>query len=97
MAVALESGELFCADSRRESVKISADKERFTRTSMPLFFHVRIAGKHWYDGGLRDQPFGGSNEENPTNCGHYHLPLGPNIGDYTLLNRRRAQCYFTDG
>lgn len=54
-AVALETGELFYADSRNKELQEDFLLYVLASASMPLFFPaVPIAGKHWYDGGLRD-------------------------------------------
>lgn len=66
-AVALENGELFCADSRHRELGEDFRRYVLASASMPLFFPaVRIAGQHWYDGGLRDlTPLAAAMEEDP--------------------------------
>ncbi|NLW57070.1 MAG: hypothetical protein GX050_10750 [Firmicutes bacterium] len=81
-AVALESGELFCADSRHRELGEDFRRYVLASASMPLFFPaVRIAGKHWYDGGLRDlTPLAAAMEENPDEIVVITtFPLGPNL------------------
>ena len=65
--VALESGELCYADSRRPEHQPHFFDYILASASMPLFFPaVPIADQHWYDGGLRDiTPLGGVFEEQP--------------------------------
>lgn len=67
VTVALETGELLYADSRRPD--LSADFRRYVlaSASMPVYFPpVAINGKHWYDGGLRDvTPLGTIFDERP--------------------------------
>ncbi|HBG16060.1 MAG TPA: hypothetical protein DDW93_04705 [Firmicutes bacterium] len=66
-AVALESGDLFCADSRNRKLREDFLSYILASASMPLFFPaVPIAGKHWYDGGLRDvTPLAAAVQEKP--------------------------------
>lgn len=65
--VALETGELFYADSRHPGLRADFRKYILASASIPLFFPaVPIAGKHWYDGGLRDMtPLGAVFDEDP--------------------------------
>jgi NTE family protein len=54
-AVAIETGELFYADSRNPALQNVILDFILASASIPLFFPpVLINGKHWYDGGLRD-------------------------------------------
>lgn len=65
--VALETGELFFADSRRPEHRDQMLDYILASASIPLFFPpVIINGKHWYDGGLRDMtPLGAAFKEKP--------------------------------
>ncbi len=81
-AVALENGELFCADSRRRELGEDFRRYVLASASMPLFFPaVRIDGQHWYDGGLRDlTPLTAAMEEDPDEIIVVTtFPLGPNL------------------
>ncbi|HEY8463347.1 MAG TPA: patatin-like phospholipase family protein [Bacillota bacterium] len=54
-AVAIETGELFYADSRNPAFENVILDYILASASVPLFFPpVKINGKHWYDGCLRD-------------------------------------------
>ncbi len=54
-AVALEDGELYFADSRKEADRFVMSRFVLASASIPLYFPpVLIRGKHWVDGGLRD-------------------------------------------
>jgi NTE family protein len=66
-AVALETGQLFYADTRQHELKNRYISYILASASMPLFFPpVFIDNKHWYDGGLRDiTPLGEVFRENP--------------------------------
>ena len=66
-AVALETGQLFYADTRQHELKDKFIKYILASASMPLFFPpVVIDNKHWYDGGLRDiTPLGEVFQESP--------------------------------
>lgn len=65
--VAVETGELFYANSRHPELRETFLDYVLASASMPLFFPAApIAGKHWYDGGLRDMtPLGAAFEEAP--------------------------------
>ena len=81
-AVALENGELFHADSRHRELGEDFRRYVLASASMPFFFPaVRITGKHWYDGGLRDlTPLAAAMEENPDEIVVITtFPLGPNL------------------
>lgn len=53
--VALEDGELFLADSRRDEDRNEMARFLLASASMPVYFPpVQIRGKHWVDGGLRN-------------------------------------------
>ena len=53
--VAIETGELFFADSRRPELEPYFRDYILASASIPVYFPpVKIDGKHWYDGGLRD-------------------------------------------
>ena len=82
VTVALETGELLYADSRRPDLQADYQKYILASASIPLFFPaVPIAGKHWYDGGLRDMtPLGAVFEENPDEIiVIVTYPLGPKL------------------
>jgi NTE family protein len=66
-AVAIETGELFYADSRNPALQNLILDFILASASIPLFFPpVLINDKHWYDGGLRDvTPLGAAFKENP--------------------------------
>ncbi len=65
--VAAETGELFYADNRSLELKADFLSYILASASIPLFFPaVKINGKHWYDGGLRDvTPLGTVFRERP--------------------------------
>jgi NTE family protein len=65
--VAIETGELFYADSRNPELQGSFLDFVFASASIPLFFPpVLLGGKHWYDGGLRDvTPLAAAFKEQP--------------------------------
>lgn len=65
--VALETGELFFADSRCPEHCDHMLDYILASASIPLFFPpVPINGKHWYDGGLRDiTPLGAAFKAKP--------------------------------
>lgn len=67
VTVAMETGELLYADSRRPELKNEFLKYILSSASMPLFFpSVEINRQHWYDGGLRDiTPLGSIFDEAP--------------------------------
>jgi NTE family protein len=64
-AVAIETGELYYADTRKRKSKETILDYITASASIPIFFPpVKIDGKHWYDGGLRDlTPLGGAFKE----------------------------------
>lgn len=66
-AVALETGELFYADTRDATLRDVYRDYILASASIPwLFPAVIIQGKHWYDGGLRDMtPLGAVFQEEP--------------------------------
>ncbi len=66
-AVALEDGELYFADSRKEADRFVMSRFVLASASIPLYFPpVLIRGKHWVDGGLRDlTPLGAILKEEP--------------------------------
>ncbi len=54
-AVALEDGQLYFADSRKEADCHEMDRFVLASASIPVYFPpVEIRGKHWVDGGMRD-------------------------------------------
>ncbi len=65
--VALETGELFYADSRLPELRNNFLNYVLASASIPFYFPgVPIHGKHWYDGGLRDiTPLGTVFDEDP--------------------------------
>lgn len=65
--VAEETGELFYADNRSPELRTDFLSYILASASIPLFFPaVKINGKHWYDGGLRDMtPLGSVFRERP--------------------------------
>ncbi len=65
--VAIETGELFFADSRCRESEPHLRDYILASASIPVYFPpVKIDGKHWYDGGLRDiTPLGAAFEECP--------------------------------
>lgn len=65
--VAIETGELFFADSRNPAIQSHLRDYILASASIPVYFPpVKIDGKHWYDGGLRDiTPLGAAFEEQP--------------------------------
>lgn len=65
--VAIETGELFFADSRQKELQDKLLDFILASASLPPFFPpVVIDGKHWYDGGLRDiTPLGAAFAERP--------------------------------
>ena len=67
VTVALETGELLYADSRRPDLIVDFRRYILASASMPVYFPpVAINGKHWYDGGLRDAtPLGTIFAESP--------------------------------
>jgi NTE family protein len=66
-AVAIETGELFYADSRNPALQNVILDFILASASIPIFFPpVLINGKHWYDGGLRDvTPLAAAFKEQP--------------------------------
>lgn len=66
-AVALEDGELYIADSRDAKDREDMTKFILASASIPVYFpSVKIRGKHWADGGLRDiTPLSAISDENP--------------------------------
>lgn len=81
--VAIETGELFYADTRSPQLKDDFLKFILASASIPLFFPpVKIKGKHWYDGGLKDMtPLGAVFCENPDEIVVIvTYPLGPDLG-----------------
>lgn len=65
--VAAETGELLYADNRSPELRKDILSYILASASIPLFFPaVKINGKHWYDGGLRDiTPLGAVFRERP--------------------------------
>lgn len=65
--VAIETGELFFADSRQPNLADRLISYILASTSVPCYFPpVKIDGKHWYDGSLRDvTPLGAAFSEQP--------------------------------
>jgi NTE family protein len=65
--VALETGELFYADTRSPEIRKDFINYILASASIPFYFPpAQIGGKHWYDGGLRDiTPLGAVFDENP--------------------------------
>lgn len=65
--VAIETGELFFADTRNHDLCKHIHEYILASASIPLFFPpVFTGGKHWYDGGLRDvTPLGAAFKEQP--------------------------------
>jgi NTE family protein len=65
--VAVETGELLYADNRTPECRKDILSYILASASIPLFFPaVKINGKHWYDGGLRDMtPLGAVFHEHP--------------------------------
>jgi predicted patatin/cPLA2 family phospholipase len=65
--VAIETGELFFADSRQDNLQGHMIDYILASASIPPFFPpVFINKKHWFDGGLRDiTPLGAAFQENP--------------------------------
>lgn len=65
--VAVETGELFLADSRNSLLGGDLNRYILASASLPLFFPpVFINNKHWFDGGLRDiTPLGAAFAETP--------------------------------
>lgn len=65
--VAEETGELLYVDNRSPQFKADFSSYILASASIPLFFPaVKINGKHWYDGGLRDvTPLGAVFRERP--------------------------------
>ncbi len=65
--VAVESGELLYVDNRSPEFKEDFLSYILASASIPLFFPaIKINGKHWYDGGLRDvTPLGAVFRERP--------------------------------
>lgn len=65
--VAIETGELFFADSRNPNLTAEILDYILASASIPPFFPpVHIQQKHWYDGGLRDvTPLGAAFKEHP--------------------------------
>jgi NTE family protein len=65
--VAVESGELLYADNRTPEYRKDILSYILASASIPLFFPaVKINGKNWYDGGLRDMtPLGAVFREQP--------------------------------
>lgn len=65
--VALEDGELYVADSRNNSDREEMTNFILASASIPVYFpSVKIRGKHWVDGGLRDiTPLNTVLNENP--------------------------------
>lgn len=65
--VAIETGELFYADSRNPAFESNFLKYILASASVPIFFPpVIIEGKHWYDGCLRDvTPLAAAFKEQP--------------------------------
>ncbi len=53
--VALEDGELYIADSRKQKDRDNITGFLLASASMPIYFPpVKLRDKHWVDGGLRD-------------------------------------------
>ncbi|NLW47247.1 MAG: hypothetical protein GXY86_07920 [Firmicutes bacterium] len=65
--VAEETGELLYADNRSPELRKDFLSYILASASIPMFFPpVKINGKHWYDGGLRDMtPLGSVFRERP--------------------------------
>jgi predicted acylesterase/phospholipase RssA len=80
--VCLETGELFYADTRATEQRKDFLKYILASASMPFFFPaVKINGKHWYDGSLRDiTPLGTVFDENPDEIVVVTTyPIGPDL------------------
>ncbi|HBE79527.1 MAG TPA: hypothetical protein DDW65_17380 [Firmicutes bacterium] len=80
--VALETGELFYADTRSPEMRKDFLHYILASASIPFYFPaVQIGGKHWYDGGLRDiTPLGAVFDENPDEIIVVTTyPIGPDL------------------
>jgi predicted acylesterase/phospholipase RssA len=80
--VALETGELFYADTRSPEIRQNFLNYVLASASIPFYFPaVQIDSKHWYDGGLRDiTPLGAVFDEEPDEITVITTyPIGPDL------------------
>lgn len=91
--VAEETGELLYADNRSITLQKDFSSYILASASIPLFFPaVKINGKHWYDGGLRDMtPLGEVFRERPDEIVVIlTFPINLNLTPVLSLSKRQG-------